>query len=144
MSDGDFGVRIADWSRDRAALIEVRQKVFIEEQRVPAELEWDEWDDKALHLLALDAQNHAIGTARLLPTGQIGRMAVLREWRRQGVGAALLIALLAEAAAGDYPPLFLNAQLTALSFYQRQGFVAEGAEFLDAGIPHRRMWRANG
>jgi predicted GNAT family N-acyltransferase len=144
MRDKGFRVRIADWHRDRAELSQVRHKVFIEEQGVPEELEGDEWDDKALHLLALDADNHAIGTARLLPTGQIGRMAVLKDWRGHGVGAARLTALLEAALAGDYPPLFLNAQLTALSFYERRGFVAEGAEFLDAGIPHRRMRRANG
>ena len=139
MSEQAFSVVVADWPRDRSALSEIRRKVFIEEQGVPEALEWDDGDSQALHLLALDRNDRPIGTARLLPSGQIGRMAVLKSWRRRGVGSALLTALFEAARAGDYPPLFLNAQLTALCFYERQGFNAEGDVFLDAGIPHRRM-----
>jgi predicted GNAT family N-acyltransferase len=137
-----FSVRIAHWPQDQALLRQVRQQVFIEEQLVPEALEWDGTDDAALHLLALDEAGRPIGTARLLPSGQIGRMAVLRPWRRRGVGSALLRRLLDEAAQGSWPKLFLNAQLTALPFYTRHGFSSEGEIFEEAGIPHRRMTRS--
>ena len=137
-----FSIRIVHWPQDQALLRRVRQRVFIEEQRVPEALEWDGTDDAALHLLALDETGRPIGTARLLPNGQIGRMAVLQPWRRRGVGSALLRRLLDEAAQGDWPELFLNAQLTALPFYIRHGFSPAGEVFAEAGIPHRRMTRS--
>ncbi|MGD8589360.1 MAG: GNAT family N-acetyltransferase [Chromatiales bacterium] len=136
-----YHIRIAHWPRDRELLRQVRKKVFIQEQRVPAALEWDGTDDHALHLLALDEAGRPIGTARLLPSGQIGRMAVLKPWRRRGVGSALLQHLLTEAAKGEWPDLFLNAQLNALAFYTRHGFHPQGEVFEEAGIPHRRMTR---
>jgi predicted GNAT family N-acyltransferase len=136
-----FSIRLAHWPADQALLRQVREKVFIEEQRVPAELEWDNTDSDALHLLALDGEQRPIGTARLLLSGQIGRMAVLEPWRRRGVGSALLRRLLAESTKGDYPELFLNAQLSALPFYEKLGFRARGEVFHEAGIPHRRMLR---
>ena len=136
-----FSVRIARWPQDQALLRRIRQLVFIEEQRVPEALEWDGTDDDALHLLALDEAGRPIGTARLLPSGQIGRMAVLMPWRRRGVGSALLQCLLAETAKGQWPELFLNAQLSALPFYTKHGFSPEGEIFDEAGIPHRRMTR---
>lgn len=120
----------------------VRRAVFIQEQRVPEELEWDEADASALHVLALDGDSHAIGTGRLLQAhgmGHIGRMAVLREWRGQGVGTAILNALIATARERGLTEVVLNAQTHALGFYARSGFAAEGDEFPDAGIPHRRM-----
>ncbi|MCU0834659.1 MAG: GNAT family N-acetyltransferase [Chromatiaceae bacterium] len=134
-----FSVRRADWSRDREALRAIRECVFVREQSVPAELEWDGGDECAIHLLAVDADGESIGTARLLPSGQIGRMAVLPEWRRRGVGSALLEATLAIANEPGQPAPFLNAQTAVIDFYQRQGFVPEGGEFMEAGIPHRRM-----
>lgn len=139
MSDPAFSVRRAHWPRDAAALRLLRQRVFIEEQQVPQELEWDGEDEQALHLLALDPAQNPIGTARLLPSGQIGRMAVLQDWRKRGVGSALLARMLEEAARGDYPGLFLHAQLSALPFYERQGFEAQGEVFYEADIPHKRM-----
>lgn len=142
MSDRVFRVRIAHWPQDRAALRQIRDAVFIEEQQVPEALEWDGTDADALHLLALDDKGRPIGTARLRPSGQIGRMAVLAPWRRRGVGSALLRRLLAEAAQGDWPELFLNAQLSALPFYTRHGFRPQCEVFEEAGIPHRRMTRS--
>lgn len=135
-----YSVRHADWQDDQAALSAVRRQVFILEQRVPEELEWDEADAPALHMLACDGGGHAIGTGRLLQDGHIGRMAVLREWRGRGVGAAILDALIAAARGRGLRGIVLNAQTHALGFYARRGFVAEGDEFPDAGIPHRRMW----
>jgi len=132
-------VRRADWGEDEKALRLVRTRVFIEEQAVPEELEWDGADEGAVHALALDEAGHPIGTARLLRTGQIGRMAVLPAWRRRGVGRRLLRELLSIAAEEAYVEIFLNAQTSALPFYLRAGFVPVGDEFNEAGIPHRRM-----
>jgi predicted GNAT family N-acyltransferase len=117
----------------------VRTAVFVKEQGVALTLELDGHDAVALHLLAEDAQGRPIGTARLLPDGRIGRMAVLPHWRRRGVGGALLRESL--RLATDSPGMcpFLNAQRDAVGFYLRHGFVPEGEEFLEAGIPHRRM-----
>jgi predicted GNAT family N-acyltransferase len=105
------------------------------------ELEWDEFDASAHHLLAM-VDGVAAGTGRLLPDGHIGRMAVLRAWRGQGVGSALLAELMRIAAARGLRRVMLNAQVQAVPFYLRHGFQAEGDEFPDAGIAHRRMWRA--
>lgn len=134
-----FHLRRADWVRDGNALRLVRTRVFVEEQSVPGELEWDDDDARAIHLLAEDDASRPIGTARLVDTGQIGRMAVLPEWRDRKVGCALLREALNIACASDYPAPFLNAQVSALPFYQRMGFEPVGEQFDEAGIPHRRM-----
>lgn len=139
-SDGStFGVRQARWDQDGAALRLVRMRVFVKEQGVPVELEWDGADAGALHLLAFDLEQNPIGTARILPSGQIGRMAVLPAWRGRGVGSALLLEALVLAAAPERPVPFLHAQTSALAFYHRHGFRAQGLEFWEAGIPHRLM-----
>jgi len=117
----------------------VREKVFVEEQGVPRELEWDEWDERCEHAVACDSQGRAIGTARLLPEGRVGRMAVLVEWRRRGVGAALLGALIALARERSMPRVTLHAQTHAAGFYRRFGFSERGGEFSEAGIPHVEM-----
>jgi len=136
----DFTIRLADWSRDRALLRALREEVFIREQAVPAHLEWDEFDTLSRHVVAI-FDGIPIGTGRLLSDGHIGRMAVLRDWRRQGVGSALLTALMDTARELGMSRVMLNAQIQALPFYLLHGFHVEGEEFLDAGIPHLRMWR---
>ena len=103
-------------------------------------MEWDEFDPQSRHVMAM-ADGVPIGTGRLLPDGHIGRMAVLREWRGRGAGSALLTGLMDIARALGMRRVLLNAQVQALPFYLRHGFQAEGEEFLDAGIPHLRMWR---
>ncbi len=132
-------VRRADWNReaDRAALSRVRIEVFIEEQQVPPEMEWDEADPEAIHLLA-ELEDEVLGCARVLADGHIGRMAVLKPWRGRGVGSALLKAAVA-ACRELGQAAWLDAQLHAIPFYERHGFHAEGDTFMDAGIPHRRM-----
>ncbi|MEP7276930.1 MAG: GNAT family N-acetyltransferase, partial [Betaproteobacteria bacterium] len=90
---GEFSVRLADWREGEPALRAVRHTVFVVEQRVPEALEWDDMDARSIHALAQDYDGAPIGCGRLLPTGYIGRMAVLAPWRRRGVGAALLLAL---------------------------------------------------
>jgi predicted GNAT family N-acyltransferase len=136
-----FRVRRADWVRDEARLRQIRESVFVHEQAVPLALEWDGIDPDCAHVIAEDEQGHAFGTGRLLPDGHIGRMAVLREWRGQGAGSAILLALIAIAAEQGMSEVVLNAQTQARDFYARHDFVAEGDVFLDAGIPHQRMRR---
>lgn len=129
---------------DEPSLRDIRTRVFIQEQNVPEALEWDDEDAQAQHFLARDPQGNAIGTARLLMhdgLAHIGRMAVLPTWRGQGVGRALLEAVMRAAQACGASNAFLNAQTTAVPFYERAGFAVEGAVFMDAGIPHLRMTR---
>ncbi|HEX4985772.1 MAG TPA: GNAT family N-acetyltransferase [Burkholderiales bacterium] len=133
-------VRRAGWTGDNRLLRAIREEVFVREQGVPAELEWDEFDAVSQHVIAW-AGSSAVGTGRLLPDGHIGRMAVLAAWRGRGAGSALLMALMDLARAAGMRHVELNAQTRALGFYARHGFRAEGEEFDDAGIPHRRMWR---
>ena len=102
-------------------------------------LEWDGEDARAFHLLAVSDGGDPIATARLLATGQIGRMAVLPAWRGRGVGRAMLIRLLEHIERNHLPSPFLHAQTSALGFYAKLGFVAEGERFMDAGIPHVHM-----
>lgn len=135
-----FDLRLASWEADNPGLRAVREAVFVREQGVPAELEWDEHDATSLHVLA-EAAGKPIGTGRLLPGDQIGRMAVLPDWRGRGVGSAILQALVNLAAARGSKVVGLNAQTRARAFYLRHGFIAEGDEFPDAGIPHIRMRR---
>lgn len=133
-----FRVRRADWERDNEALREIRTRVFIEEQDVPPDLEWDELDAECIHLLA-EADGHPVGTGRLTPDGRVGRMAVLAGWRGRGVGARLLAGLMDTGRARGDAQCVLDAQVTAIGFYERFGFRTEGDTFLDAGIVHQRM-----
>ena len=141
----EFGVEPGSWTELAQAARQVRDAVFVTEQKVPRELEWDEHDAVCRHLIARDADGGAIGTGRLLTGGKpghIGRMAVLADWRGKGVGRALLEGLLEEAARRDLRHLALHAQTQATGFYRRFGFVEEGPEFMEAGIPHRTMVRS--
>ncbi|MHB1239653.1 MAG: GNAT family N-acetyltransferase [Gammaproteobacteria bacterium] len=141
MNPADFQVRAADWNTEQAALRAVRTAVFVREQGVSLELEWDGRDVSAIHVLAADHRQTPIGTARMLPDGHIGRMAVLAAWRRRGVGSTLLLKLLKDARDGGLNRVFLNAQTHAVPFYGRHGFRVLGDPFTDAGIPHLRMIR---
>lgn len=135
----DYLVYRVTWEDAREALSSVRREVFIAEQGVPEDLEWDEDDARSVHVLAASAAAAPIGTGRLLPDGRIGRMAVLRSWRGRGVGSAILRALLDAAREAGYDEVRLHAQTHALAFYAKHGFVAIGDEFMEAGIPHREM-----
>lgn len=134
-----YSVNIVDWNTCRALLHAVRRMVFIEEQRVPEELEWDEADGQCVHALACDHAGRPIGTGRLLPSCHIGRMAVVQAWRTRGVGSAILLLLVEEARRRGCGTVRLSAQTHALGFYEKHGFCAAGDVFLDAGIPHRSM-----
>ena len=157
-----YTVQVASWQDDGWALRVIREEVFIHEQHVPVELEWDELDANCIHILAMDSAGNPVGTARLLLRGVIGRMAVLasklpkavpgerarrngdalaelKGWRRKGVGSALVLRLLEEARKRHMQQIALNAQTYAMGFYARFGFRTVGDEFIDAGIPHMRM-----
>ncbi|MCP4636838.1 MAG: GNAT family N-acetyltransferase [Methyloversatilis sp.] len=131
---------LGTWAELAPMLVPLRREVFIVEQGVPEELEWDAYDAVSVHALAL-IDGEAVGCGRLLPDGHIGRMAVRRAFRGRGIGRAVLDALLAAAAGRGLGLLQLHAQTHAQGFYAQAGFVAEGAEFDEAGIPHRRMVR---
>lgn len=144
MATARYTTHIVRWQDAQIQLRAIRSTVFIQEQNVPEALEWDGEDAHAHHVLACDAEGKAIGTARLLLHGHlayIGRMAVLQSWRKQGVGSALLECVIAEARRRGASAAFLNAQTTAVGFYEHAGFTSQGEEFLDAGIPHFRMTR---
>lgn len=137
----EFGVEEGDWTTLGLSAGHVRETVFVAEQGVPAEMEYDRWDPLSVHVLARGPGGEAIGTGRLLPDGHIGRMAVLRDWRGKGVGRVLLSHLLDAARHRGLEQLVLNAQTSAMDFYRRLGFTPEGGEFMEAGIPHVRMVR---
>lgn len=142
MTKKSFSVITADWDQDKQALRGVREQVFINEQGVDKSLEWDDLDAHCLHLLAQDHNARPIGTARMSATGHIGRMAVLKDWRGQRVGSALLVHLIDIAGTQGLQEVRLHAQTAAEGFYEKHGFIAEGEVFMDANIPHRVMRRA--
>lgn len=127
------------WHSHKEALRRIREAVFIVEQQVPREIEWDGADDAASHFLAVNEAGQALGCARLLPTGQIGRMAVLAEHRRRGLGQRLLSEAVEEAKRQGMPSVHLHAQTHAAGFYRKAGFLPEGGEFMEAGMPHQEM-----
>ena len=133
-----FDIQTVSWSAHATTLQAIRRAVFVIEQHVPEEDEWDDQDAASQHVLAL-VDNVPVGSGRLLPDGHIGRMAVLKPWRGQGVGRALLAALLVMARQRGYIEAVLHAQTHALNFYKKQGFLESGPEFMEAGIPHRVM-----
>jgi predicted GNAT family N-acyltransferase len=144
----EWRIRIADWldEADQAAIRSIREQVFIHEQAVPEELEWDGLDDECLHLLAVHPQHGALATARLCydsstEHAHIGRMSVLKDWRQQGIGRAMLDTLIEHADMQQLGCLELNAQTHAVDFYRKSGFEVYGDEFPDADIPHYHMRR---
>jgi len=134
-----FSVRTADWSADSEAIRSVRRVVFIEEQHVYPREEWDGLDPLCDQFLAEDDRGNAIGTARLSAGGKLGRMAVVKQWRGRGVGAALIKVVVELARGKGIARLEADAQVRALDFYARQGFSVYGPEFLDARIVHRKV-----
>ncbi len=131
-------VRRADWQRDQPQIIDIRTRVFVEEQGVPTAIELDGQDPQCHHLLAY-LGDRPIGTVRLLPDGRIGRLAVLKEQRHQGSGGQLLREIISVAHSLGMTALYLHAQVQTLDFYRCMGFIADGEEFVEAGIRHRNM-----
>ncbi|TCJ15163.1 GNAT family N-acetyltransferase [Parasulfuritortus cantonensis] len=135
----DVTIRPAHWPEDAAAIAAVRRAVFIDEQGVPEALEWEAIDPECAWFVA-QAGATTVAVARLTPAGRIGRMAVLAPWRGRGIGRALLECLIGHGRRLGLAGLELHGQCHALGFYARQGFRADGPEFAEAGIPHRRMY----
>ena len=136
-----FTLEVADWNNetDRNACRAVREQVFIVEQQVPREEEWDNLDARSRHVLARDEAGNPIGTGRLTPEHKIGRMAVLAPWRGKRVGTAILDILLEQARALHYGAIEMHAQTNAVPFYERAGFARYGEEFLECDIRHFHM-----
>ncbi|WP_320779392.1 GNAT family N-acetyltransferase [Streptomyces sp. CRN 30] len=148
-------VRTAEDLDDREACFAVRKEVFVAEQGVPEDLEYDAYDAGAVHVLAVRADGAPLGAGRLLfgeaaaaktggdpAVGSLGRLAVTKEARGLGVGAALVRAIEDAARERGLAAVDLHAQTQAMGFYERLGYVAYGPEFPDAGIPHRSMRRS--
>lgn len=136
-----FRIELLSWDEAREPASAIRYEVFVEEQRVPLEIELDDQDPLSLHALAYDRADAPVGTGRLLPDGHIGRMAVLAAWRGRGVGSAILARLVEAARARGDAEVVLLAQTHALEFYRKHGFAEEGEVFLEADIPHQSMRR---
>lgn len=128
MSTDDIEINTVNWLQRKQDLTQIRRHIFIEEQNVPEELEWDEFDDSSTHFLATRGDK-VIAVARLKADGQIGRMAVLAEYRKQGIGSKLLQFVLTFASKKNINPVYLHAQTKAISFYEKQGFIAQGEVF---------------
>jgi predicted GNAT family N-acyltransferase len=153
-SGPSFVTRVAEDPADREACFAVRKEVFVVEQGVPEDIEYDAYDAVALHVLAVHEDGTPLGTGRLLhgaaaaaktggdaAVGSLGRLAVTRRARGLGVGAALVRAIEDAARARGLTAVDLHAQTHALGFYEKLGYKAYGPEFPDAGIPHRAMRR---
>lgn len=138
-------VRLGDWAELGAYASKIRQTVFVEEQKIPAEMEWDAGDAACLHAVAFNRLGQALATGRLLPhvpgVAKIGRMAVLRAMRSGRIGREVLEALMQAARQQGYREVLLHAQLSAAAFYTRAGFVQRGPVFEEAGIGHVEMVR---
>ena len=132
-------IRLGDWATLGQDATAIRFEVFVDEQKVPAEIELDDMDAVCLHAVAYDAAGAAIGTGRLLPDGHIGRMAVRQPGRGTGVGGAILTLLMDKARERGDAAVVLNAQTVAAPFYARHGFVQQGEQFEEAGIAHVEM-----
>jgi predicted GNAT family N-acyltransferase len=130
---------ITTYEESESDIRAIRDAVFGEEQGVPRELDWDGNDSRCIQVVATDDEGKAIGTGRMQPDGKIGRLAVLKPWRGQGIGAQMVEALIQSARRRGLEKVYLHAQLHAVSFYENLGFVKDGEEFIEAGIPHINM-----
>ncbi len=143
----EFVVTLTQWRTDGAELARVRHDVFMLEHSVPEELDSDADDPDSArvhHAVARDAAGQTIGTGRIVldePVPRIGRMAVRREWRGRGVGAAILELLCEDARNAGFGKVLVHSQTVAAPFYFKRGFLSYGTEFYEAGIPHQQMRR---
>ena len=135
----NFNLAEVSWHTHSAQLKAVREQVFILEQQVPVDLEWDGLDETAQHLLALSRTGEPVGCARLLKDGSIGRMAVVQGWRGKGLGAALLNMAIKIHQQQGVQTIRLSAQTHAIPFYEKAGFTVCSEPYLDANIMHVDM-----
>ena len=133
----------ASWPEQSDLLKSIRESVFVIEQGVSPDIEWDGRDHLCQHVIAFTNTEQAVGTGRILPSGHIGRIAVKAPYRGKGVGGAILeklITLAKENVSNNaIKSVYLNSQTHAIPFYQRFGFIPEGNVFMEAGIPHQKM-----
>jgi len=135
----DIITSIVSWSDKQSELTSVRRAVFIEGQNVPESIELDGKDSDCCHVLACDRDGKPIGAARMDKDGKIGRMAVLRGYRRRGVGRNMLQAIMDCGRSSGITDFHLSAQIGAVEFYRKMGFEPYGEEFEEAGIKHVNM-----
>jgi predicted GNAT family N-acyltransferase len=134
-------IEIVKWIDGLSQLKNIREKVFIQEQKVTPQLEWDGMDEKAIHFLVFN-DKAAIGCARAIVIKdhmQLGRMAVLKEYRGQGIGGALIEKAMTIAKLNQLSAIYISAQCHAIDFYKKFGFEVKSDIYLDAEIPHRDM-----
>lgn len=134
----EITIKIVDFNNNFSEIEKIRTAVFIQEQKVPIELEWDEFDNDSTHIIAY-YDNKPVGTARLLSDGHIGRMAVLKPYRNRKVGQNMLKYILKIAQNKSINNIELSAQEHAVGFYKKYGFSVVSDVYLDAGIPHFNM-----
>jgi len=143
MKNTHYSVELGNWQHLQASCRSLREVVFIKEQNVAPELEWDGLDEGCIHAIAYDQEKQAIATGRLLSDGHIGRMAVSSEWRNNGVGSTILELLVSYSLEQFKQKPWLDAQVNAVDFYRQHGFRVQGEVFTDAGILHRHMFWAS-
>ena len=139
--ENNLKIEIVKWIDGLSQLKNIREKVFIQEQKVTPQLEWDGMDEKAIHFLVFN-DKAAIGCARAIVIKdhmQLGRMAVLKEYRGQGIGSALLEKAMTIAKLNQLSAIYISAQCHAIDFYKKFGFEVKSDIYLDAEIPHRDM-----
>lgn len=133
-----FSVKYGSWDQLQQDAKLIRKLVFISEQNIPEQDEWDDQDAISQHFVVYD-QNQPIATARLLANNSVGRVAVLKAYRGQGIGRLIMLEIIAYAQAQKRPSLQLSSQVHAVSFYEKLGFSIQGDEYDECGIPHIEM-----
>lgn len=141
MAAAQFAISEARFDEREAEIRGIRTAVFTEEQGIDPGIDFDGNDPECVHVIATNATGSTIGTARMFSDGHIGRMAVLQAYRRQGVGRAMLEALMAAASRQGLKQVYLNSQVRVVGFYQALGFEKSGRPFMEAGIEHICMVR---
>ncbi len=128
-----------DDTEEKKIIFSIREQVFVIEQSVDADIEWDGRDHLCRHVIAFSKDKLPIGTGRILPGGHIGRIAVIASWRDKGVGSAILKQLITIASDEGVESVYLNSQTQAMAFYHQFDFVPDGEIFIEAGIQHQKM-----
>lgn len=129
---------VAYVGQEKEAIRSIRDSVFIQEQQIDPEIEFDGLDSSAVHALVY-CDGNAVGTGRILSDGHIGRIAILKAYRGQGLGSKIVLSLIEEAVSQQYDRVYLGSQKHAIQFYEKLGFQPYGDEFIEANIPHLSM-----
>lgn len=139
----EYIIKSGSWAELKSDAAQIRREVFIREQSIPEQDEWDDQDAVSLHFIVYDLnheQSQPIATARLLENNSIGRVAVLKVYRGRGLGQLIMQHIIAHAQTEKRPSLKLSSQVHAIPFYETLGFIIKGEEYLDCGIPHIDMY----